>query len=921
MVNRDKILAGIVNIPKDLQELKTWCGFQMKKDGKLDKKPLSLIDYKGVGMADIDRLVDFETAVEALKTGKVAALGVGLSKDGDITCIDIDCHEDYKIQKFNELNKELLKQFNSYAETSISGKGTHIFIKARKPQGYKHVDRYGIIEVYDTNRFMVVTGDIIEGHNLEVVEYQKELDKLCKRHLIRQEQIINSVEQGIYDIDDSKVIEKIEEFKKGKLFLEGRWFEVEKFDKENKEFIQAYPSQSEADFAFCMLILYTNGNNPEQAEKLFKNSAMWGKDRQAKKSSGYVRHIITEASLRCSRVYDWKKIDYTELDQIVDFEEVLEQQQQNNLIALAQNNLLRFTDNRELDAYMRKYVLNFDIGYKQVIDTTLGDYDNATMGIRFAMINSNDLIYLKSGNEWLQWTGKYWERCYDKALLQFAVRVFTQLKHEAYNLAMQSLNELDEDIKHDLEERANELFKFASTKKNQRNCMEMVEFSKAYFIQNQEHLQIDKMIHSNKNVINLQNGTFDFETMRLLPHSKEFYQTKITQVEYDKEAKAPLWEKFLEQILPNDNIRNYLKKAIGYTICSHYKEKCMFIMYGEDGNNGKTTLANIFLKLMGDYGVTVGPSTIMENYSNKNNGPRPDLLKLRDRRFVSVSEAEKNDKLSEGLIKSLTGGGYISCRTLHQEPVEFVTQFKIWLDTNYKPEVRGTDLAIWSRLKIIPFNVRIADKDIDRSLGEKLEKELSGILNWAIDGYSLYKAEGLEAPAEMDILIKEYAEDMSSLDQWFKECITILDPSEAKKNHTCYTSKELYQSYKEWCIFNGEYSWTQRKFTQELNKKEPCKETKKVQGYTKYLAVQLNELGQLCYDREAELPVPFANKYNKIIHKVFTDEETKKRIQKEFGADTVKDAKNINPLPAEKIEKAKETLKNAGMIFYETDKY
>ena len=116
------------------------------------------------------------------------------------------------------------------------------------------------------------------------------------------------------------------------------------------------------------------------------------------------------------------------------FEEVLEQQQHNNLIALAQNNLLQFTENRELNSYLHKYVLNFGTGYKQVIDTSLGDYDNATMGIRFAMINAGDLVYLSEGKEWLKWTGKYWERCYDKELLQFAVRVFTQLKHEAYNL-------------------------------------------------------------------------------------------------------------------------------------------------------------------------------------------------------------------------------------------------------------------------------------------------------------------------------------------------------------------------------------------------------------------------------------------------------------------------------------------------------
>lgn len=897
MVDRDRIIAGIANIPKDLQDLKTWCGFTIDDKGNVIKKPLSIIDYKGLGVNDTDRLVDFNTAVEALKLQRVAVLGVGLVAGGNITCIDIDCHEDYKKEKFKEINKELLEKFNSYAETSISGMGTHIFIRAKKPSGYKHTDRYGIIEVYDTNRFMIVTGDKIEGHGIDIEDYQQELAELCEKHLVKQAQVINTIGQDIYDIEDTKVVEKIGEFKKGKLFLENRWEEVKRLDNDSKEYIQAYPGQSEADFAFVMLILYTNGNNPEQAERIFKKSAMWDKDRQAKKSSGYVKHIITEASLRCNKVYDWKKVEYSELEQTIDFEEVIEQQQQNNLMLLAQQNLLQFTDNRELNSYIHKYILNFGTGYKTVNDTSLGDYDNATMGIRFAMVNNSDLIYLAEGKEWLKWTGKYWERCYDRDLLNFAVKVFNQLKHEAYNISIQSLYELDLSMKLDLEEKAIGLFKFASTKKNQRNCMEMIEFSKAYFIQNQEHFNIDKIIHSNKNVINLSNGTFDFEKMVLLPHSKEFYQTKITQVEYIENAKAPQWEKFLEKILPNENIRNYLKKAVGYTICSSYMEKCMFIMYGEDGNNGKTTIANILLKLIGDYGVTISPATIMENYSNKNNGPRPDLLKLRDRRFVSVSEAEKNDKLSEGLIKSLTGGGYISCRTLHQEPVQFVTQFKIWLDTNYKPTVRGTDLAIWGRLRIIPFDIVIPDSEIDRSLGEKMEQELSGILNWAIEGYSIYKVEGLEVPTEMDILIKEYAEDMSSLDQWFKECITILEPTAAKKNHKCYTSKELYQSYKEWCEFNGEYNWTQRKFTQELNKKEPCKEVKKVQGYIKYLAIQLNELGQLCYDRQSKLPLPFANEYNKIIHKIISDQEKREKIQKAFGSGDIRLFEELLPQP------------------------
>ncbi|TCT15679.1 P4 family phage/plasmid primase-like protein [Natranaerovirga pectinivora] len=860
-VNIEKMKRNTANIPTVLKSLNTWVGFCANEEGEIVKKPLSLVDYRGVGTKDTDRLVSFDKAVEALNEEKVVALGVGLTADCDVTCIDIDCHDIEKLEKFEELNKLLLSQFNSYAETSISGKGTHIFIRAKKPEGYKHVDRYGIVEVYDSARFMIVTGDII-GSNQEVVDCQDELNKLCETHLPKlQNENIEFIDQGIYEVSNDDVLEKIKSFKKGKLFLEGNWEEVEKWDKDSRCSIKAYDSQSAADFAFISQILYVNGNNPAQAEEIFKTSKMY---RGNKKSTGYVRHQVTQASLRITKVYDWKKVSKEKVEEVVDMEEIILKTREEEFMNSIKIKGLHCFTSKELNKYMTKYIQNFGLDYKNVIDTRLGDYNNSDSGRRFYYINKENLRYIDSSKEWLKWTGKYWSRVYDMDLLEFAEKVFTNLKHEAYNLAISSLNELDSLVKENAEFEAEELFKYTATSRNKRNCLEIIEFSKSHFIREFGDITIEE-----KNALNLSNGIYDFDKMEFVEHSKKYYQTKISKVEYNQELDCPLWEKTISRLVPSEEVRHYLQKALGYTISGKCNEKALFILQGS-GNNGKTLFINTILKILSDYAVIVSPQTVMQNYANKNNGPRPDLLRLRDKRFATVSETEENDKLNEGLIKSLTGGGYISCRGLHKENVEFPSRFKLWFDTNYKPRVTGTDIAIWSRLKIIPFTTQIQKEEMDRELGSKLEKELSGILNWCIEGYKLYVEEGLSEPDEMKLVVEEFAEDMSAMDQWWKECVQLIPPDKIFKNHKCFSSKELYLSYKNWCDFNGEYKWTQRKFTQEMNKKEACKFIKKVNGFVRYLAIQLNELGEHCAEKEGHLALEFATKYNKIVNAQFT---------------------------------------------------
>ena len=845
----------VEKIPKFLSRIKDWAGF-IVEDGK--KKPISLIDGKGVGANDKDRLVDFETAAAAIKEEKTEVIGVSLTGE-EITCIDLDCHGSEKKEQFEKINAEILELFKgkTYAEVSISGTGTHIYVKGKIPEGYKHCDKDGIVEVYSGTRFIIVTGDMIEGSTEYVGICQEELNEICEKYLLKEETFTGLAGIGVYTKSDQEVIEKIRSIKRGKLFLEGKWKEVEKWDKRSGIYIRAFASQSDADLSFANMILYYNGNNPEQCHRLFTQSGMWDEKRKSKKSSGYLATTIDTASRTLKSVYQWDK-PMTETQERLAFEEIVQVAEDMKLVEAAKDYTLDICFLPELNEHLGKYIQNFGSKWKQVYDTTQWDYDSASNGIRFWLFNQDDLIYQPDSNEWLAWNGKYWDRYYDKNLLYYAEKVFHYLKHEAFNIYRKSIVASNRSV---LEEKALEMFKYASANKGRKECLEMIDFSKAHFIKAQKEKKILQKINANMNVVNLDNGVFHLGEMKFYPHDRRFYQTQITPVPYQENAECPLWTDFMEMVLPDEEIRRFFQKAVGYTVSSEYMQKCLFILYGPDGNNGKTTINKTLYKIMGDYAVTAEKQTIMESRNNSAGAPRPDLVRLRDRRLVCISESEKDDKLAEGLVKNLTGGGVIICRTLHQEPIEFYPYFKIFLDTNYEVQVKGTDKALFRRLKIIPFNYTIPPEKIDTSFGEKLDAELSGIMNWAIEGYRLYQAEGLEMPEEMQKIIKEYAEDMSPLDQWIQECIDIVPGCSES-----YTSKELYQSYYNWCKFNHENFMGQRRFTQELNQKDDFKNTKKVNGYIKYNNIWVNGIGQLFAGATIVDDIDFRKDYNKAVN-------------------------------------------------------
>ena len=231
-------------------------------------------------------------------------------------------------------------------------------------------------------------------------------------------------------------------------------------------------------------------------------------------------------------------------------------------------------------------------------------------------------------------------------------------------------------------------------------------------------------------LLNARNGTIDLRTGKLREHRREDMITHCAKVDFDVAADCPVWRQFLLQIMGySSEMFAFLQTAAGWAITGDTSEQTMFMLYGT-GANGKSTFLNTVMNILGDYAATTPAQTFMKKQGDQMTN---DLARLRGARFVTTSETDQGLRLSEPLIKQITGNDRITARFLYGEFFSFVPTFKIWMATNHKPVIKGNDFGIWRRIKLVPFTTRIEEERQDKRLEQKLMAEAPGILNWLID--------------------------------------------------------------------------------------------------------------------------------------------------------------------------------------------
>lgn len=324
------------------------------------------------------------------------------------------------------------------------------------------------------------------------------------------------------------------------------------------------------------------------------------------------------------------------------------------------------------------------------------------------------------------------------------------------------------------------------------------------------------------NIIGVKNGILNLSTMEMSPHSKDAFITKLANADFDYNAAEPKrWKSFLFEIFGGDEkLIRYVQKCAGYSLTGSIEEQCVFFLFGS-GCNGKSTFIDVIRNLAGDYAMNIQPQTIMVN--NKSSGsPNSDIARLKGARLVTTVEPDEGARLAEGLIKQLTGGDPVTARKLFGDEFEFNPVFKLWMATNHKPVIRGTDPGIWRRIHLIPFTIQIPEDKRDKRLIYKLMEESDGIFKWMIDGCKMWQSEGLEMPGAVLEAVKEYKNEMDVI-SCFISNRCIVGKGEVK-------ASTLYNAYAAWADANSEFKMSNTRFGREMVKRPGVEKVKKSDG-------------------------------------------------------------------------------------------
>lgn len=514
-----------------------------------------------------------------------------------------------------------------------------------------------------------------------------------------------------------------------------------------------YISHSEAEMALCSILAFYCGGDIEQMDRLIRCSEMY---REKWERNDYREDTLRKAVLRCSDFY--RPINVSSAT--ADFNETAEKLKQLNIL---DND--RYSDN--------------DIGF----------------GRLFADVFKGIARYAEERKKWFVYDGDRWTA--DSAGLRIA--------------------ELGKDL-------ADALFVYAAGLQDEHDRKKLLDWCKKWtprrcrdiYIREAQSVYPLSMSEFDRDpfLFNCANCTVDIRTGKPHEHTAEDYITKITPVMYIPGIRSARWERFVDEIMSFDfGKARFLQKTLGYGLTGDTRFECMFFYYGETTRNGKGTLVESILPVMGEYGLTVRPETIAQKNRVDSHAPSEDIARLTGIRFANISEPSRGMLLNAAQVKSMTGNDTLNARYLNENSFDFKPQFKLYVNTNYLPAINDMTLFTSGRIVIIPFDRHFEESEQDKGLKKEFsEPEVqSAILNWLIDGYRMLCEEGFTQPTSVTEAIRAYGHDSDKTQQFMEDRLTE-DPTEEVR------TASVYEAYRIWCGENGCYTESCRTFMQELRK-------------------------------------------------------------------------------------------------------
>lgn len=424
---------------------------------------------------------------------------------------------------------------------------------------------------------------------------------------------------------------------------------------------------------------------------------------------------------------------------------------------------------------------------------------------RFADMHGDRMGYVYAWDRWLTWDGQRWRRDDGGTATTAAGQVTSAIYADIARLAASASVAINSGAITG-ETALDALSKWASDSSKRARIEAMIALAKAEPEIRKDAATFDR----DPWLLNVSNGTIDLREGELRPHRQSDQLTLLSPVEYDPNATAPEWERFLAEMIPDPDIRYWMQCYLGYAITGLVTEQ-IFAFWVGTGGNGKNVCADAICAALGEYAMVGAPDLLLEKHGDAH---PTELADIEGKRLIVCSEIEPGRSWAEARIKQITGDATIKARRMREDFREFAATGKLVVLANTKPKVRSTDNGLWRRMRLQPWPVSIPPERRDRQLLQRLRaNELPGILAWLVRGCLAWQQHGLVEPRGIQIATADYKREEDVLGMWLDDCCHV-DPD------AWQATTALYESYTAWCKAEGiERPWTRKSWLQRLTER------------------------------------------------------------------------------------------------------